>query len=223
MNFDRPDYVPAEQLEWYLSRNSLTLGSSEGSNTMVIEPREEALNSLRDILAAAGPDEAQLQDLRAAAKKVLAEEPHERGWQVGTEATAYGTLSHVYTPDLMAGHVAHRQIATNMSDTNAEYLASLHPARFLSILDQLDRLEDTASQAVADQEAAQLQLDTVRELHKPDGASLGSTSTGYGMIDQCCAQCGTKGEYGEEWPCETARAVYSETEIQNLLTGATNV
>ena len=85
MNFDRPEYVPADQLEWYLSKTNLTLGSSEGSKTIVIEPRDAALNVLRTILTAAAPTDAQLASLRNTAQKVLAEEQHEQGWHVGQE------------------------------------------------------------------------------------------------------------------------------------------
>lgn len=82
-----------------------------------------------------------LDELRAAASKVLAEEAHEFGWHVGTEATTYGTLSHVYTPDRMTDLEAHRIIATNMSDTDGQYLASLHPARILALLSRLEQAE----------------------------------------------------------------------------------
>lgn len=82
-----------------------------------------------------------LDELRAAASKVLAEEAHEFGWHVGTEATTYGTLSYVYTPDRMTDLEAHRIIATNMSDTDAQYLASLHPARLLAFLSRVEQAE----------------------------------------------------------------------------------
>lgn len=54
MNLDRPDHVPADQLEWFLGPKNLTLGSSEGSKTLVIEPKDEAMKVLAAILESSG-------------------------------------------------------------------------------------------------------------------------------------------------------------------------
>jgi len=48
-------------------------------------------------------------------------------------------------------------------------------------------------------------LKAIMELHQDRGASQGYTDSGYGVLDHCCGECGTFGEYGEEWPCATYR------------------
>ena len=44
-------------------------------------------------------------------------------------------------------------------------------------------------------------------LHADAGISQGYTANGYGDIQDCCDSCGTFGEYGVPFPCETLRAL----------------
>ena len=50
-------------------------------------------------------------------------------------------------------------------------------------------------------------VEAIRALHYDAGASQGYGKDGYGVIDHCCNECGTFGEYGVEWPCPTIRAL----------------
>lgn len=49
------------------------------------------------------------------------------------------------------------------------------------------------------------EIELILELHSNAGRSQGhDKETGkYGWIENCCKTCGTFGEYGEPWPCET--------------------
>lgn len=51
-------------------------------------------------------------------------------------------------------------------------------------------------------------LEAVLELHKDGGESQGYLDNGhYGVIDHCCTECGSHGEYGTPWPCPTVKAI----------------
>ena len=50
-------------------------------------------------------------------------------------------------------------------------------------------------------------LQEVLDLHRDGGPSQGYVNDGYGYLDHACTECGTFGEYGVEWPCETYRLV----------------
>lgn len=50
-------------------------------------------------------------------------------------------------------------------------------------------------------------LQEVLDLHRDGGPSQGYGNDGYGYLEHACAECGTFGEYGVEWPCETYRLV----------------
>lgn len=52
-------------------------------------------------------------------------------------------------------------------------------------------------------------INKVRELHTDGGGSQGyfAGDRDYGWRDHCCKTCGSFGEYGVEWPCETYEAV----------------
>jgi hypothetical protein len=43
------------------------------------------------------------------------------------------------------------------------------------------------------------------ELHRDGGESQGYLPGGYGDMDHACITCGSFGEYGEPWPCDTLR------------------
>ena len=62
----------------------------------------------------------------------------------------------------------------------------------------------------AERDAARAAAERVRMLHRNAGPSQGYDSRlkgGYGMLGDCCATCGSHGEYGVEWPCPTAVAL----------------
>ena len=50
-------------------------------------------------------------------------------------------------------------------------------------------------------------LRAVLELHKDGGESPGYTENDYEDIAHCCTTCGSFGEYGEPYPCDTVRAI----------------
>ena len=51
-------------------------------------------------------------------------------------------------------------------------------------------------------------LEAVLAIHRDGGESQGYLDNGhYGVIDHCCTECGSHGEYGTPWPCPTVKAV----------------
>ena len=57
---------------------------------------------------------------------------------------------------------------------------------------------------------AEARIAEAAKLHRNAGPSQGYDSRfrgGYGMLGDCCASCGSHGEYGVEWPCPTAVAL----------------
>ena len=51
-------------------------------------------------------------------------------------------------------------------------------------------------------------LEAVLKLHRDGGESQGYLDNGhYGVIDHCCTECGSFGEYGTTWPCPTVKAI----------------
>jgi hypothetical protein len=65
-------------------------------------------------------------------------------------------------------------------------------------------------EAEAERDAAVEAVERVRAIHRNDGPSQGYDSRfkgGYGMLGDCCATCGSHGEYGVEWPCPTIAAL----------------
>lgn len=59
-------------------------------------------------------------------------------------------------------------------------------------------------------------LREVLTLHVDGGQSQGYTADapgGYGYIDHCCTECGSFGEYGEPWPCQTVRAITAHIDL----------
>lgn len=60
-------------------------------------------------------------------------------------------------------------------------------------------------------------LEAVLKVHRDGGESQGYLDNGhYGVIDHCCTECGSHGEYGTPWPCPTVTA------ITTALEGGTN-
>lgn len=62
----------------------------------------------------------------------------------------------------------------------------------------------------AERDAALAAVERVRAIHRNAGPSQGYSSDikgGYGMLGDCCAECGSHGEYGVEWPCPTIAAL----------------
>ena len=60
-------------------------------------------------------------------------------------------------------------------------------------------------------------LEAVLKVHRDGGESQGYLDNGhYGVIDHCCTECGSYGEYGTPWPCPTVTA------ITTTLEGGTN-
>ena len=55
-------------------------------------------------------------------------------------------------------------------------------------------------------------IEAVRRLHvATEYECQGYREDGsYGMVGLCCVSCGTADEYGEPWPCATARALGAE-------------
>ena len=45
--------------------------------------------------------------------------------------------------------------------------------------------------------------ESIRDAHYNAGKSQGYFNHGYDSYKYCCAECGSFGEYGVEWPCET--------------------
>lgn len=66
----------------------------------------------------------------------------------------------------------------------------------------IERLRSQVDQAVAYQTLVEIQ-----KLHSDGGASQGYTENGYGYYEHTCETCGTFGEYGVAWPCETRKLV----------------
>lgn len=51
-------------------------------------------------------------------------------------------------------------------------------------------------------------LEAVLAIHRDGGESQGYLDNGhYGVIDHCCTECGSHGEYGTPWPCPTVKAI----------------
>lgn len=51
-------------------------------------------------------------------------------------------------------------------------------------------------------------LEAVLKVHRDGGESQGYLDNGhYGVIDHCCTECGSHGEYGTPWPCPTVKAI----------------
>lgn len=50
---------------------------------------------------------------------------------------------------------------------------------------------------------ARKELGEIITRHLDNGGSQGDTDNGCGFIDHCCATCGSFGEYGVAWPCDT--------------------
>lgn len=64
--------------------------------------------------------------------------------------------------------------------------------------------------AGAERDAALARIAEAAKLHQNAGPSQGYDSRfrgGYGMLGDCCAACGSHGEYGVEWPCPTVAAL----------------
>lgn len=56
-------------------------------------------------------------------------------------------------------------------------------------------------------------LEDVLKLHRDGGESQGYLDNGhYGVIDHCCTECGSHGEYGTPWPCPTVKAITTALE-----------
>lgn len=56
-------------------------------------------------------------------------------------------------------------------------------------------------------------LEAVLKVHRDGGESQGYLDNGhYGVIDHCCTECGSYGEYGTPWPCPTVQAITTTLE-----------
>lgn len=56
-------------------------------------------------------------------------------------------------------------------------------------------------------------LEGVLAIHRDGGESQGYLDNGhYGVIDHCCTECGSYGEYGTPWPCPTVTAITTTLE-----------
>ena len=65
-------------------------------------------------------------------------------------------------------------------------------------------------QLKAERDDALAAIERARAIHRNAGQSQGYDSRfkgGYGMLGDCCAACGSHGEYGVEWPCPTVAAL----------------
>lgn len=77
-------------------------------------------------------------------------------------------------------------------------------------LAEVSKIEGRAVEWSKRAEKAEAALERVKALHYDAGESQGYTPEvrgGYGMIPHCCASCGSFGEYGTPWPCETIQAI----------------
>ena len=84
--------------------------------------------------------------------------------------------------------------AANPSD--ALFIAAANPQAVLELVERVWQAEARIAEAA--------------KLHRNAGPSQGYDSRfrgGYGMLGDCCATCGSHGEYGVEWPCPTAVAL----------------
>ncbi|MFA5898113.1 MAG: hypothetical protein WC829_03255 [Hyphomicrobium sp.] len=71
--------------------------------------------------------------------------------------------------------------------------------------------------AEAERDAALAAIERVRAIHYNAGESQGYSSQfkgGYGMLGDCCAACGSHGEYGVEYPCPTVAALEGAPESE---------
>ena len=77
-------------------------------------------------------------------------------------------------------------------------------------LAEVSKIECRAVELSKRAEKAEAAIERVKALHHDAGESQGYTPEvrgGYGTIPHCCASCGTFGEYGTPWPCETIQAI----------------
>lgn len=78
------------------------------------------------------------------------------------------------------------------------------------VADFIQSLADALEAATRERDAALAAVERVRVIHRNAGPSQGYDSRfkgGYGMLGDCCAACGSHGEYGVEWPCPTVAAL----------------
>lgn len=94
-------------------------------------------------------------------------------------------------------------IVTRLADA-LEYVRAERDAALARVEELEDSRDGTTIVKLADAEA---RIAEAAKLHRNGGTSQGYTEDGYGYIENCCETCGSFGEYGEEWPCETAVAL----------------
>ena len=82
----------------------------------------------------------------------------------------------------------------------------------MTVNEKLDEIEarfdsDSAEEVIYAVPSMVKALRAVLEVHRDGGESQGYTKDGYGDIAHCCITCGSFGEYGEPYPCETVVAI----------------
>jgi hypothetical protein len=119
------------------------------------------------------------------------------------------------------GAWGHDAWGTTIEPADAEFIAHAR-TDVRDLLAEVERLraDNTGMHAVlrdafaeigplrTERDALRAQRDAVLAIHADQGESQGYLPDGgYGYIAHCCGTCGSFGEYGEPWPCATARAL----------------
>lgn len=156
------------------------------------------MSALADALEATASERATVPDAAtelATIKSRADEVGEDEGWHIGG---AWGDYGEVVVPLRILSYVVDGALDEKIVSTDPGYAATY--------AEQVAR----ADRAEAERDAALAAIERVRALHRNTGPSQGYDSRfrgGYGMLGDCCGECGSHGEYGVEWPCPTIRAI----------------